>query len=146
MAVPAMFMEPVTPRMTASSPAVLMGMVHPMFWTEEAAIADVTPIKALPAKRGEIRKCFKKQDEKKCMINKDIKSFRPSVESAHTGNIRTTLRVKVPGSEDRQSWAEVTLKQHDNHRNIILEIAKAVKDGNIKSKAQARALKKELLK
>ena len=94
-----------------------------------------------PAKRGGIKA--------RCLGAAEAKShsngFRPFLERAKTGNIRSTLRVMCPSEATKKMWVEVTLKQSKNHYAIIQEISNRVVAGSITSKEQAIALKNELL-
>ena len=98
----------------ASTPNSICSMVPAIFCT--GPNKSVT-LEALPAKRGAIRGKFKIPKTTSSTENK----FKSCIENAYTGNIRTTLRVKMKGSNGRPSWAEVTKTtcpaQADHHEN-----------------------------
>lgn len=97
----------------------------------------------LPALRGQIRAvCAGKAGAANECTQSGISA---GVERAYTGNVRSTLRVRLPGQKGRVSWAEVTAKTHKKHFEIISRVAAAVKDGRIQSKDEAVVMKDGLL-
>ena len=97
----------------------------------------------LPAGRGAImRACEARAEEAASASNE---GFRPYVERALTGNVRTTIRVACPGDPVRRMWCEVRARESPNHEAIVRRVADMIRTGHVCSKQQAQVVVQDLL-